>query len=80
MLGAGGSARAVVWALAGPAREVTIWNRTTSAAPTLARELGVARSLAEGEALDLAPFDLLVNATSVGLASDGCVQARRCRT
>jgi len=62
VLGAGGSARAAVWALldAG-AREVWIWNRTTERAQTLATQLG-------GTALtDVVPADLLVNCTSVGL-------------
>ncbi len=42
VLGAGGSARAVVWALreAG-ASEVSVWNRTPERAGALARELGV---------------------------------------
>ena len=42
VLGAGGSARAVVWALreAG-AREVSVWNRTPARAETLARDLEV---------------------------------------
>lgn len=62
VLGAGGSARAVVWALreAG-AREVSIWNRTPERAASLARDLG-GRAVARPE-----PADLLVNCTSVGL-------------
>ena len=62
VLGAGGSARAAVWALldAG-AREVSIWNRTSERAEALARELG-ARAVRRAE-----PADLLVNCTSVGL-------------
>jgi shikimate dehydrogenase len=62
VLGAGGSARAAVWALreAG-AREVSVWNRTPVRATTLARELG-ARAVSAPE-----PADLLVNCTSVGL-------------
>jgi shikimate dehydrogenase len=62
VLGAGGSARAVVWALleAG-ADEVSVWNRTPRRAAELARELG-ARQV---ERLERA--DLLVNCTSVGL-------------
>jgi shikimate dehydrogenase len=62
VLGAGGSARAVAWALreAG-AREVSIWNRTPERALTLARELGL-RAVRETE-----PAELLVNCTSVGL-------------
>ncbi|MFN2615905.1 MAG: shikimate dehydrogenase [Thermoleophilaceae bacterium] len=62
VLGAGGAARAVVWALreAGAA-EVSIWNRTSERAAALAAELGV-RHVPAPE-----PADLLVNATSVGL-------------
>ena len=65
VLGAGGSARAVVWALreAG-ASEVSIWNRTEQRARALAQELG-ARALARPE-----PAELLVNCTSVGLEPD----------
>jgi shikimate dehydrogenase len=62
VLGAGGSARAAVWALreAG-AREVSVWNRTPERAAELAEELGVRAVGAPGRA------DLLVNCTSVGL-------------
>jgi len=62
VLGAGGSARAVVWALlAEGAREVSIWNRTAARAEALANDLG-ARAVAHPVAADL-----LVNCTSVGL-------------
>jgi shikimate dehydrogenase len=63
VLGAGGSARAVVWALreAG-AREVSVWNRTPGRAAALARDLAVRF------APRVEPADLLVNCTSVGLA------------
>jgi shikimate dehydrogenase len=63
VLGAGGSARAAVWALreAGAA-EVLVWNRTTARAAELARELGVS-AVAEPERAEL-----LVNCTAVGLA------------
>jgi shikimate dehydrogenase len=67
VLGAGGSARAAVWALldAG-AREVSVWNRTYARAQELARALE-ARAVQAPEAADL-----LVNCTSVGLAiTDG---------
>ena len=62
VLGAGGSARAAVWALreAGAA-EVSVWNRTHDRAEELARDLG-ARAVSRPEAADL-----LVNCTSVGL-------------
>jgi shikimate dehydrogenase len=62
VLGAGGSARAVAWALrdAG-ASEVSVWNRTPERARALADALGVRA------AERLEPADLLVNCTSVGL-------------
>jgi len=62
VLGAGGSARAVVWALldAG-ASEVSVWNRTPERARELARDLG-ARAVQE-----LVRAEILVNCTSVGL-------------
>ncbi len=63
VLGAGGSARAVAWALreAG-AQDVAVWNRTPARAQALAADLGV-RAVAAA-----AGADLLVNCTSVGLA------------
>jgi shikimate dehydrogenase len=66
VLGAGGSARAAVWALrdAG-ASEVSVWNRTPERAEALARDL-------EARATRLpVPADLLVNCTSVGLQTPG---------
>jgi shikimate dehydrogenase len=65
VLGAGGTARAAVWALrdAGAA-EVLVWNRTPERARRLCGELG-------GRPVDAAvPADLLVNATSVGLRDE----------
>ena len=61
VLGAGGAARAAVWALASAGAEVAIWSRRPEPAAELARELGVAHTDRPGDA------DLLVNATSVGL-------------
>jgi shikimate dehydrogenase len=62
VLGAGGSARAAVWALREEgAAEVLVWNRTTERAKALARELGVIAVDSPQAA------DLLVNCTSVGL-------------
>ena len=62
VLGAGGSARAVVWALreAGAA-EVSVWNRTAVRARALAAALAVRQVETPTRA------DLLVNCTSVGL-------------
>jgi shikimate dehydrogenase len=62
VLGAGGSARAAVWALldAGAA-DVRVWNRTPQRARALCAELG-------GTPVELiAPADLLVHSTSIGL-------------
>jgi len=65
VLGAGGSARAVVWALIGAgARRVLIWNRSPERARALADAFG-ATPWGPGEAMGDA--DLLVNCTSVGL-------------
>lgn len=62
VLGAGGSARAAVWALldAG-ARDVMVWNRTRARAERLCAEIG-GRVVAAPE-----PADLLVNCTAAGL-------------
>jgi shikimate dehydrogenase len=62
VLGAGGSARAAVWALlhAGAA-DVSVWNRTPERARALCAELG-------GRAVDCAaPAEILVHCTSSGL-------------
>ena len=62
VLGAGGTARAVVWALreAG-ARQVSVWNRTPERAQELARAFGI-RAVRLPESTDI-----LINCTSVGL-------------
>ena len=62
VLGAGGAARAVAWALreAGAA-DIAVWNRTPERAKALADDLHVTAILRP------ATCDLLVNATSVGL-------------
>ena len=57
VLGAGGSAKAVVWALRRAGADVAVWNRT----PARAAALG-ARVVARPQ-----PAELLVNCTSVGL-------------
>ncbi|MBS1889145.1 MAG: shikimate dehydrogenase [Actinobacteria bacterium] len=81
VLGAGGSARAVVWALARggegspaaegtptqiPPFEVDVWNRTAARAEALAAELG-GRAVADARAADYA---LIVNTTAVGLRGE----------
>ena len=61
VLGAGGTARAAVWALKDAGARVTVWNRTAERARELCTELGGTPVTAVGAA------DLLVNCTSVGL-------------
>lgn len=61
VLGAGGSARAAVWALLRAGADVMVWNRTAQRAARMAAELG-ARAVSSPE-----PAELLVNCTSVGL-------------
>ena len=76
LLGAGGAARAVAYALAGARCTVVIHNRTARRAAELVddlRRLGLDAPVtwSPGELaldeLDLARFDLLVNATAVGM-------------
>lgn len=64
VLGAGGSARAVVWALRSVGCDVLVWNRTRARAEQLTAELGgsVLEVDAPGEPLPAA--DLLVNCTA----------------
>jgi shikimate dehydrogenase len=61
VLGAGGSARAAVHALAGVGVAVTVWNRDAERAQALAAQLGARAVARPGTA------DVLVNCTSVGL-------------
>ncbi|MBC7261319.1 MAG: shikimate dehydrogenase [Chloroflexi bacterium] len=76
ILGAGGAARAVVYALAQNGCAVTVYNRTVARAAKLAQHMeciGVRAPVnwmpmqATLANLDLTCFDLLVNATSVGM-------------
>jgi shikimate dehydrogenase len=64
VVGAGGAARAVVFALVSLGLEVTVFNRTAARAERVAADLG-----ARVGTLD-EPYDLLVNATSVGMEPD----------
>jgi shikimate dehydrogenase len=71
VLGAGGAARACVWALVSSGSDVTVWNRTQPKAETLARELGAVAPDGGDEPLGADTYDILVNATSVGLEVAG---------
>jgi shikimate dehydrogenase len=64
VLGAGGAGRAAVWALREAGAEVAVWNRTPGRAATLAEEMGV-RHAERPE-----PAELVLNATSVGMAGE----------
>ena len=76
VLGAGGSARAVVWALAGEGVTVSVWNRTGSRADELVRDLAVAGrdtpaegrlAPVSGEQARASGYGLIVNCTAVGM-------------
>jgi len=66
VLGAGGAARAVVWALLREGAEVAVWNRTELRSRHLCEELGGAPVTAP----DQAACELIVNTTAVGLAGE----------
>lgn len=64
VLGAGGSARAAIWALSEAGVDVKVWNRTPGRALSLAGELGA-------EAVERpSAADILVNCTVAGMEDD----------
>ena len=63
VLGAGGAARAIVWALLREGAEVEVWNRTELRSRHLCEELG-GRPVAAPDAAD---YGIVVNSTAVGL-------------
>lgn len=63
VLGAGGAARAVVWALVGEGARVEVWNRTASRAESLCAQLGGKPVASPSQA----EYDLIVNTSSAGL-------------
>jgi shikimate dehydrogenase len=77
VLGAGGSARAAVWALAGEGASVSVWNRTATRADELIRDLAEAGSVAEGRLASVSAdrartdsFDLIVNCSAIGMGNE----------
>jgi shikimate dehydrogenase len=70
VLGAGGSARAIVWALVRERAAVEVWNRTGERAGRLAEQLGATALEVEG-GIPADEYDLIVNCTSVGMATSG---------
>jgi shikimate dehydrogenase len=90
VLGAGGAARAAVWALREAGAEVAVWNRTAERARALAAEFGVrphaagreedpaaggGERPAAGAGATAAAADIVVNATAVGLVAGVGVEA-----
>ena len=69
VLGAGGTARAALFALRQRGARVVVLNRTPARAEALSRELG-AEQVGGLDELARLDFDVLVNTTSVGLRSD----------
>jgi shikimate dehydrogenase len=69
VLGAGGAARAAVWALAREGARVDIWNRTPARARDLATEFGATAVAQNDRKLATGDYDLIVNATSIGMHS-----------
>jgi shikimate dehydrogenase len=66
VLGAGGAARAVVWALVREGAEVEVWNRTAPRARHLCAELG-GRPV---EAPHAAGYELIVNTSAAGMRGE----------
>jgi shikimate dehydrogenase len=66
VLGAGGAARAVVWALVRERAAVDVWNRTPLRSSNLCDELGGRPA----EQPSAGGYDLLVNTTTVGLGGE----------
>jgi shikimate dehydrogenase len=71
VLGAGGAARAVVWALVTEGAQVSIWNRTPERAEGLAQELDALAVESSDEGLAGSDFNLIVNTTTVGMSPPG---------
>jgi shikimate dehydrogenase len=71
VLGAGGAARAAIWALVEDGARVDVWNRTAERGATVAAELG-ARATTDP---DPAGYALIVNTTTVGLAGEDAFEA-----
>jgi shikimate dehydrogenase len=76
ILGAGGSARAAVWALAGQGASVSVWNRTPERADVIVRDLAQAGAdtpaegrlrAVSGEQAQAAAYQLIVNCTAIGM-------------
>ena len=70
VLGAGGSARAAAWALAGQGARVEVWNRTSERAEELAASLSGFVAAVNAETASSASYELIVNCTAVGMGEE----------
>jgi shikimate dehydrogenase len=71
VLGAGGSARAAVWALAEQGSPVSVWNRTPERADELARGLAEGRLKAvTADQVRANGYELIVNCTAIGMGDE----------
>lgn len=74
LIGAGGAARAIAAGLREEGADLYVFNRTVPRAREVLRDLGVpeerARALADLEKWQGAPFDLIVQTTSVGMKGE----------
>jgi len=72
VLGAGGAARAAVFGLRDKGAEVSILNRTAETAQKLAKQSGA--KVIKKEAVAKTPFDVIINATPIGMAGNKTAQ------
>ena len=70
VLGAGGSARAAAWALAGEGASVSVWNRTGSRADELAGGLGSEMTAVSGDQARAGAYEVIVNCTAIGMRDE----------
>ncbi len=84
VLGAGGSARAAVWALAEEGAAVSVWNRTEARAEELVRDLGGRGAGTSAERLPVPVsterarangYEVIVNCTAVGMGGEDPFEA-----
>jgi shikimate dehydrogenase len=71
LLGAGGAARAVLWALQREGARVDLWNRTAARAEQICAELGGTPVAAP----DQGDYDLIVNTSAAGLRGEDPFEA-----
>lgn len=73
VVGAGGGARAIAFALVRAGAQVSIYNRGAEAGQALAKNLGARYAGAAAALADAPPYDLLAHATPVGFHDPGAM-------